>query len=350
MKNDKRDKFDAVGHVEQMATSRCFTASKGQLGCISCHNPHRLPAPATKVAYYRERCLQCHAKNGCALPLAERQARGKAENCIACHMPRSDIANVPHTAATDHRILRGVPGSVPGDLRKSPGQPGESHLMDFHWPLMTEEEQQNAARDMGVALGWAARSLRASRKVAKLIATQGLPLLEAAVRDRPNDLSAREFLGETLDILDRPEDALHSFEEVLRSEPGRESVLHSSGRLLTRLHRLDLARSAWQKTIAIDPWQSIHRSKLADNYYQAGDWRRAVAACREALLLNPELSEARSLLIQCYLRSHEHDKAEAEFQILLRFYPASREIWQQWYDQQKKIGPTSVGTVTTDPP
>ena len=241
MKYDKRDRFDAVGHVEQMATSRCFTASEGQLGCISCHDPHRLPAPATKVAYYRERCLECHVKNGCALPLAERQARGKAENCIACHMPRSDIANVPHTAATDHRILRGVPGSVPGNLQKSQGQPGESHLMDFHWPLMTEEEQQDAARDMGVALGWAARSLRASPQVAKLVATQGLPLLEAAVRDRPDDLSAREFLGETLAILDRPEDALHAFEEVLRREPGRESALHSSGRLLTHLQRLDLA-------------------------------------------------------------------------------------------------------------
>ena len=89
---------------------------------------------------------------------------------------------------------------------------------------------------------------------------------------------------------------------------------------------------------------------MADNYYLTGDWHEAVAACRAALLLNPELSEARSLLIQSYLRSRELDKAEAEFQILLRFYPASREIWQQWYDQQKKIGPTSVGTVTTDPP
>ena len=117
-----------------------------------------------------------------------------------------------------------------------------------------------------------------------------------------------------------------------------------------RLHRPDLARAAWQKTIAVDPWQSIHRLTLAENCYQAGDWREAVAACREAIRLNPELLEARSLLIQCYLRSREFDKADAEFQILLRFYPASREVWQQWYEQQKRAGPEGIDSVTNDRP
>ena len=69
---------------------------------------------------------------------------------------------------------------------------------------------------------------------------------------------------------------------------------------------------------------------------QVGDWPAAIAACREALRLNPDLFEARSLLVQCYLRSRELDKADAEFQIMLRFYSAGRDIWQQWYGQQKQ--------------
>ena len=124
--------------------------------------------------------------------------------------------------------------------------------------------------------------MKASPQLARLAAMQGLPLLEAAIRDRPDDLTAREFLGHTLEILDRPEDALHAFEEVLSSEPGRELVLRSSGRLLVRLQRLDLARSAWQKTIVVNPWRSIYRLELANNCYQAGDWPGAIAACREA--------------------------------------------------------------------
>ncbi len=43
MKSGNRNTFEAVGHVEQMESSRCYVASEGQLGCISCHDPHRLP-------------------------------------------------------------------------------------------------------------------------------------------------------------------------------------------------------------------------------------------------------------------------------------------------------------------
>jgi Flp pilus assembly protein TadD len=350
MKKGNQGRFEAVGHDEQMQASRCFVASKGQLGCISCHDPHRLPEATEKVAYYRERCLECHKKNGCALPLAQRQSRGPADDCIACHMPRPAITNVPHTAATDHRIPRGAPGSVLEDPRNGAGQPGGSPLVDYHWAMMTDQERRDAARDLGVAQGWAARNLRHSPSFARIAAMQGLSLLEAAVRDRPDDLPAREFLGHALAILERPKEALQAFEEVLEIQPRRELALRSSGRLLARLERFDLARSALQNTIAVNPWMSEYHLALAGVCSQAGDWPGAVAACREAIRLNPELFEARSLLIRCYLLSHEPDKADAEFQLLLRFYPASREVWQQWYERQKQAGPGSVESTTVGEP
>jgi predicted CXXCH cytochrome family protein len=348
-KKGNQGKFDAVGHDEQMEASRCFVASKGQLGCISCHDPHRLPAPNTKVAYYRARCLECHEKKGCAIPLADRLGRGQGDDCIACHMPRPVMTNIPHTAATDHRIFR-VPGSVPEGARDAPGQPGESPLMDYHWSLMTEEERRDAARDMGVALGWAARNLRASPQVSRVAAMQGLSLLESAVRDRPDDIYAGESLGHIYAILGRPDDALRAFEGVLRIEPRQELALRSAGRVLARLKRPDLARSAMQKAISVNPWQSQYHLALANICCQVGDWPAAIVAARDAIRLNPELFEARSLLVQCYLRSHELDKADAEFTVLLRFHAASREVWRQWYVQQKQAGPDGVDTVTTGAP
>jgi cytochrome c-type biogenesis protein CcmH/NrfG len=105
-----------------------------------------------------------------------------------------------------------------------------------------------------------------------------------------------------------------------------------------------------QKTIAVNPWRSDYRLGLARVCSQAGDWAGAVAACREAIRLDPELVEARSLLVQCYLQSHEPERADAELQALLRFYPASREAWQQWYDQQNHTWPAGATSPSSDKP
>jgi predicted CXXCH cytochrome family protein len=342
MKAGSRGKFEAVGHVEQMESSRCFRASQGQLGCISCHDPHRLPSPSTKAAYYRERCLTCHEQRGCSLPLAEQQVRGRAGDCVSCHMPRPAISNIPHTAATDHRIPRGVLGSVPEGPRFAEGQPAETPLLDYHWGLMTEEERRASARDLGVALRLGARLMSASPPLSRVAATQAVPLLEAAVRDRPDDMLARESLGQALGILDRGEEALQVFEGLLQIEPDRELALRSSGRVLVRLKRPDLAQAALRKTIAVNPWRSDYRLALAETCTQAGDWPGAIAACKKAIRLNPELIEARSLLVQCYLHSHELEKADAEFRTLVQFHPASLEMWQQWYEREKEAGQGGV--------
>jgi Flp pilus assembly protein TadD len=350
MKKGNQGRFEAVGHVEQMEASRCFAASKGRLGCISCHDPHRVPERTTKVAYFRERCLECHGQKGCARPLAQRRARGDEENCIACHMPRSTITNVPHTAATDHRILRGVPGSLRADTQNASSLPGESPLKDYYWDLLSEEERRDAARDIGVALGSTARSLRSSPPVARVPAMHGLALLQAAVRDRPDDLTARESLGHVLAILDRRDEALAQFQGALAIDPRQEAVLFSAGRLLNLLRQPDAARTLLQRTIAVDPWRSEYHLALAGACYQTGDWPAAVAACREAIRLNPELRAARTLMVRAYLRSHEPEKAESEFQVLLRVYPASREVWQRWYQEQKRPGRDRAGAINTGEP
>jgi tetratricopeptide (TPR) repeat protein len=95
--------------------------------------------------------------------------------------------------------------------------------------------------------------------------------------------------------------------------------------------------------LRLSPW-------IGQGLLPARDWAGAVAACREAIRLDPELVEARSLLVQCYLQSHEPERADAELQALLRFYPASREAWQQWYDQQNRAGPAGASSPSSDKP
>ena len=112
-----------------------------------------------------------------------------------------------------------------------------------------------------------------------------------------------------------------SLKSSCRSNPGARWPCASSGRVLTRLRRPELAQAALRKTIAVDPWRSDYHLALAQVCAQAGDLPGAIAACQEAIRLNPELIEARSLLVQCYLHSHEPGKADAEFRTLVQVLP-----------------------------
>jgi predicted CXXCH cytochrome family protein len=112
-----------VGHVEQMHLSRCYQGSK-DLTCLTCHDPHAEPRPAESTQYYRDICLKCHRPEHCQVSKARLQKESPDNNCVQCHMPRSDT-EIPHLAFTHHRI--GVfekPPVAPKDYAGSSGGPG----------------------------------------------------------------------------------------------------------------------------------------------------------------------------------------------------------------------------------
>ena len=45
--------------VQRMQESRCYIGSNKELDGISSHDPHKLPEPSQRVAYYQKRCLDC---------------------------------------------------------------------------------------------------------------------------------------------------------------------------------------------------------------------------------------------------------------------------------------------------
>ena len=94
-----------------MRASRCYRESGGELGCISCHDPHRLPDPKERVGYYQGRCQDCHAQRGCSLSPQARRVQQPDDDCTACHMPRSPAGDIAHTAITLHTIPRRSPAT-----------------------------------------------------------------------------------------------------------------------------------------------------------------------------------------------------------------------------------------------
>ncbi len=231
------------GQVEQMHESRCFRASQGRLGCISCHDPHVQPMHEEKAAYFRDRCLECHADRGCSLPEKVRRERVPGDDCTTCHMPRSGTSNNPHLATTDHRVPRKNPGG-------SEAQPSDSIprslvrlLVGFHDGMLDDRGRAESNRDRGVAL------CRDGRDGAAL----ALPLLETALAARPDDLPAWEGKAEALRLLGRFEEGLRAYRVVLAKDPSRETALGGAAHLAALAGHQEDAIAYWRQAIAINP-------------------------------------------------------------------------------------------------
>jgi Cytochrome c554 and c-prime len=325
----------AVGHVEQMHASRCYRGSAGRLGCISCHDPHRKPEPAQAATFYRDRCLACHADHGCALPPAERQVRSPADSCVDCHMPRSPLADIAHTAATDHRIPRReghAPTQVAGP---SLGAGDDLPIVLYHAERFDPRDRAGRNRDLAIALAQIGQGVQGPRgaRFGRLAS----PRLEAAVRARPDDLAASDALAFVLASQNRFDEALKVASGVLAFEPRRERVLDLAMVLASQRHDRALALDFGRRTLAVNPWLARYHLSMAQIYTRGDDWRPAkgqwqpaIDACRAALKLDPTNLEARRLLIVGAVMTGDLTLARSQYRTYLGFDPPDAEPLRRW--------------------
>ncbi|HEV2946794.1 MAG TPA: hypothetical protein VGX70_05425 [Gemmataceae bacterium] len=343
---DQQEKNKFVGTVEQMYASRCFEKSSGadKLGCISCHDPHEKPAADKKVAYYRERCLSCHAQNGCSLPRPTRLEKHMDESCIACHMPSKE-ASIQHTSITDHRIPRHPDADKTSPAATDWPRQGEVPLVPFpavaagseagsgsRTTSLAEADDEKLSRDLGVAL----MELGHIHPLPWLGETV-LPHLDRAVQDDENDFPAWDARAFALWITGHHEEALACCEKVLEKEPNREATLYTAAMLAIRLNRPALTRSYAERGIKVNPKLWTNYQLLADLAAHGRDWETAKRACQQALRLQPSNILPHRLLITCYLQTGEKTKAQQEFEICMVLTPAEeRDKLRLWFTQQTR--------------
>jgi hypothetical protein len=90
----------------EMKMSKCFRASGGSLSCLTCHDPHQERSGEAGARWFRGKCLTCHAVRSCTASRSEREGTTPADNCVACHMARRTSERIPHSALSEHRIVR----------------------------------------------------------------------------------------------------------------------------------------------------------------------------------------------------------------------------------------------------
>lgn len=264
----------AVSQVEQMKSSRCFEASDGKFGCISCHDPHSRPAETEIVSFYQQKCLGCHDSHPCSMPESDRRARHKDDSCIACHMPRLGASDVPHTAQTDHRVLRKPKREV-----KPVGPPPPPEFYDH-----AEKRLPQVAIDYARGL-WLAE--HGEKRTDPEMANRALLLLSKVAKDLPDDARIQEALGTASSTRQRYDDSVFYWQKTLSLAPDRESTLENLGILLSNLGRVDEARPYFEHYLKLNPWKSSVWGRYARVLAQQNDWQAAIDAGKKSLELDP---------------------------------------------------------------
>jgi hypothetical protein len=326
-----------VSSVEQMSASRCYRSSREpkKLGCISCHDPHRLPAPRERDAFFRRRCLQCHTETSCGLSPADRHAHNTQDSCIACHMPRND-SEVSHAAVTDHRIpRRAAPRPKDAATRRSLPREGFT-LVPFHAGRVDRQDDE-VVRAYGLALAGMLDS-GPPEDVAARLGAEALPLLEQTLRRDLRDAAAWEAKGTALWWLDRKAEALQAYDRSLAERPGEENTLHLAGKLALQMNRRAEGRDYLTRAVRLNPWRWDYYHLLGADSFQAGDWAQAERELRQSLLLQPFNSTARrKMLVASCLRQGQRESARAEFETLLRMSLEDRRPGlQSWFAGQAR--------------
>jgi tetratricopeptide (TPR) repeat protein len=323
--------LQAVGQVEQMYQSRCFAASGGRLGCISCHDAHAVPEPAERAAFYRSRCLSCHQESSCRVPGGERRKQSREDSCVSCHMPRFPSVDVAHTAVTDHRIRRRSEATAPVPAASAAA---------LSWTLFGSDRRpsrdEESGRDYGLALVRITESVQGDRQTRLRIAEESLACLDKATVRHPDDVPALIGKAAILGILNRYPDARTALEAALALVPDREDALALAAALAARDGRHDQAIDYWQRALGLNPWNARYRRELGKVLLIRSNRAAAIQECRAALELHPFDFESRRTLVSALLQEGTKEEARKEYQKLLALEPPNADSLHRIYDPYLK--------------
>ncbi len=341
-----RDARSIVGQDEQMHESACFVKSAGKFGCTSCHDPHRSPPADQKIAFYENRCRNCHGRSAppaddvsveapdCSLPLPRRVAADGRKDCLACHMARNPSTTETHLAVTDHRLLRRPDQSRPSH---SDYHPGDIPLTPFHGNRGGDAESE---RDLALAAVHLAEfpGRPGSGPVSAYLTERALPLLDRAAARAADDVPALEARGFALYDQGRLEDAQRALDDVLAQAPDRERALTWAAEVAAVRDRLDVTETYCRRLAAKYPDYPPNHEFLAWVLGKRKAWAEALPEAEAAVRGDPFKASAREMLITALLELGHSDRAQAEFDALGVIDPADQANYRPRFEEGMRQG------------
>ena len=242
--------------------------------CTTCHDPHGSPSSAERVAFYRQKCLQCHDKRGFGS-----KHHPENQDCTACHMGRPPTNDIAHEQVTDHWIRTHVnngrePKTSTGELEAISGG--------------SEDD-----RDLGIA--YAQMAGHGDEAAAKR-ALELLRLAEHAGGGVRTDHELHANLGFLEQLRKENGSAAEEYKLALEADPYDALAAGDLALLDVREHRYGEAKGLWNEVFEHDPTQTAAGLNLAILECDMGDRRGPEAVLERILEFSPDEGKARALL------------------------------------------------------
>lgn len=295
----KGNHFVALDQFEQLKMSRCWAGSNGQMGCISCHDPHVQLHGDQAVDFFRNRCLSCHAGSSCREPVAQRQATAPPDNCILCHMPKQTSENIGHSSLTDHRILR-TQSEIPA-VPQTGASPALTDLVtaliydDLIYDLIDTKSSGSGSRDAqanlrNLALAYSQVAVRYPE-----LGGKGLALLEKAAGEFAADAEIQAAYGSVLRIAHPKEEqrAAQALQKAIDAGSRSAEVRTQLARLRLQLGQVTAAMALYKESMEMDPYYAPAYLDLAQIYSTLKDRKNALETLDAVLKVDPGNDAAR---------------------------------------------------------
>ena len=255
-----------TSHVEKLAQSACKRTSGDRLWCGTCHDPHVVPNPAQRAAWFRQKCLGCHDTGACRETKAARARR--QDDCTVCHMPKNPVVDAQHVVYTDH--------SIPRRRRTSEAAPPpDAGLVVFG---------SGRAEPRDIALAYA---IAASRTRDAAIQSRAATLLQQAEHSSPDDVEVLLYLAELYRNGNQEDQAIPLYQRAIRLDPTQVTASVGLGGILMQRGQDTEAIRLWQDALSKNGGLELVRINMAMAQWRSGDLPSAESSLVKAIDLNP---------------------------------------------------------------
>ena len=270
---------DHVEHYYSMTLSKCYTASRGRMSCISCHDPHVQPSREEAPAYFAKKCLTCHTDQSCKLPLQVRQQKQPANDCAGCHMPKRDIQVISHSSATNHRILARPDEPFPESTFRQtiPALPDLIHLN----PAPGQEKAPPPPLTLLAAYGELAGSK--SEYVAPY-----LKVLSQLEQTQPENALVQASVGRRELKSGNYASAIDHLQRALKLAPPEATTCADLAEALSQSGRKEESLPWLEKAVELDPFNPAFQKSLIARLIDLRQYRRALAALEQYVQTFPQ--------------------------------------------------------------